>query len=232
LPKELALRLETQLVSAGRKASDLAHPVAALRRLAEADPSRARVARECAEAMDRQLRYEAGVPFTRELETSPAALVDRLLGEANALAKDRATQSVRARTLADDYRAHLVAIFVGRYVNQMRSLIAPVVVGCALTILMTSLYFVQPRHLIATACFVWITAIVLVIIAIYMALARDAVLSSIANTEAGSVNLTWGLASRVGAVTVVPLVGFIASQFPEFAFWVTSVLGSVTQFVQ
>lgn len=232
LPKELARRLESQLVGAGRHASDLTHPVQALRRLAQVDGARARRAGACAEALELQLRYEAGVQLVPASKTCPADLVDGLLDEAAALCKDRWQQPPNVRARADDYRACLVAIFVGRYVSQMRSLIPPVLVGCVLGILMTSLYFVQPRHLIATACFMWVTVIVLVIIAVYLSLARDALLSAIGGTEAGAVSLSWGLATRVGAVTVVPLAGLIASQYPEFAFWVTSMLGSVTQFVQ
>ena len=164
--------------------------------------------------------------------TCPADLVDTLLEEATELSNQRWEQPAEVRALADNYRACLIAIFVSRYVSQMRSLIPPVLVGCMLGIVMTSLYFVQPRHLIATACFIWVTIIVLVIIAVYLSLARDPLLSAIGRTEPGSVTLSWGLATRVGAVTIVPLAGLIASQYPEFAFWLSSTLGTVTQFVQ
>jgi hypothetical protein len=158
--------------------------------------------------------------------------VDELLGEANRVSNQTQFHLPEGPALADKFRACLTAILVGRYVREMRSLIPPVVLGCTLGILMTSLYFVQPRHLIATACFMWVTVIVLAIIAIYGLLARDPLLSAIGKTDAGEVNLNWGLATRVGAVTIVPLAGLIASQYPEFAFWVTSLLGNVTQFVQ
>jgi hypothetical protein len=232
LPKELKCRLEAHLVSGARWASELKHPVHALHVLAEADASRAAAAADCAEALDAQLRYEAGIHLAGKSRICPADLVDHLLGEAYRLCQERAQQAPAVRALADDYRAILVTIFVGRYVRQLRSMAPPVLVGSALAILMTSLYFVQPRHLIGTTCFVWVTAMVLMIVASYISLARDALISAIGGTDAGSVQLSWGLAARVGAVTVVPLAGLIASQYPEFAFWISSLFGSLVQFVQ
>lgn len=231
LPPELARRLETQLVRGGRAVGELAHPVALLKQLAQHEPERAAVALACEEQLALELRYEAGEPEPAgRLSHAPAELANLLLQEASALSRDtRALTPVEAQ-LRDDFRASLIAIFIARYVGQLRLLVPPVLLGSVLATLMTSLYFVQPRHLIASACFVWVAVIVLVIVASYVSLARDPVISAIGRTPAGTVS--WSLAARVFAVTVVPLGSFLASQYPEFTFWVTSLLGGLARFVQ
>jgi hypothetical protein len=233
LPPELARRLETQLVHGGRAVGELYHPVAILKRLAQHQPARAAVALACEQQLALELRYEAGEPEPpQRLAYAPAELANLLLQEASAISRDGQDRAAIEAELCDDFRAALVAIFIARYVRQLRLLIAPVLLGSGLATLMTSLYFVQPRHLIASACFLWVTVIVLVILASYVALARDAVISGIGRTPAGAVTLSWSLAARVFAMTVVPLGSFLASQYPEFTFWVTSVLGGLVRFIQ
>lgn len=234
LPPELSRRLEIQLASGGREVGELTHPVGALARLGTVVPELAPVGTECARQLEDELAYEAGAPEPEpEPKRSfhgPAELVDRLLQTASTL--PGAPASEPARALVVRYRACLVAIFVARYVRHLRLLVPPVLVGSILAVLMTSLYFVQPQHLISSVCFVWVTGMALGIVLVYLGLARDPLISAIGQTTAGSVTPSWNLISRVLALTLVPLASFVASQYPEFAFWVSSALGSAARVFQ
>ena len=232
LPRELSMRLESQLASGGRDAAELQHPVDQLERWAALEPARAAAAQQARSLFEEQRRYEAGVSFEHKDDSCPAELVSTLLYEAREVSVTRNRLQGAVLNAADDYRACLVAIFVSRYVRQLRLTIPPVLLGCVLGILMTSLYFVQPRHLIASVCFLWVSSIVISIIGIYLSLSRDSVISAIGGTEPGAVTLSWGLIARVAGVTVVPFASLVASQYPEFAFWITSIFGGLVRFVQ
>jgi hypothetical protein len=105
-------------------------------------------------------------------------------------------------------------------------MVPAVLVGSVLAILMTSLYFVQPQQMISTICFLWVTVMVLGILMMYAALARDLVISNIGQTEAGSVTPSFGLVMRGLGVVLVPLTGLVATKYPEFAFWVSQAFGT------
>ncbi|MDX2053209.1 MAG: hypothetical protein SFV15_12500 [Polyangiaceae bacterium] len=234
LPPKLARRLESQLAEGGREVGELRYAVETLAKIGRASTAFASVAKECRELLEAELAYEAGAdPSDKnplESARAPARLADRLLLTAQELASSPSSGPLR--NLVVEYQARLVAIFVARYVRQLRLLIPPVLVGSVLAVLMTSLYFVQPRHMISSICFIWVTAMVLGIIAVYLGLARDPVISAIGRTTAGSVTPSWTLAVRVLGVTLVPLASLLASQYPEFAFHVSSLLGAVGRVFQ
>jgi hypothetical protein len=230
LPPELARRLEVQLARGGREVGELVHPVQTLQRIAEGDTNFSEDAAWCKSELEAELAYEAGAPLPRDgkIRTphGPAVLVDRLLTIADRLADLRKGALPEGKALIDEYQARLLAIFVARYVRHLRLMVPAVLVGSVLAVLMTSLYFVQPQQMISTICFLWVTAMVLGILAMYVALARDLVISNIGQTTAGSVTPSFGLVVRALGVGLVPLASLLATKYPEFAFWVSQAFGT------
>jgi hypothetical protein len=230
LPPELARRLETQLARAGREVGELSYPVQTLERIGDGDPAFGEEARECATELAHELAHEAGAPEHTGAKActphGPAVLVHRLLDIAGRLAKARPGATPAGRELIDEYHARLLAIFVARYVRHLRLTVPAVLAGSVLAVLMTSLYFVQPQRMISTVCFVWISGMVIGIVGMYVALARDHVISNIGQTTAGTVTPSLGLAVRVAGAALVPLAGLFATRYPEFAYWVSQALGT------
>lgn len=236
LPNELARRLETQLAQGGRSVAELTHPISTLRTLGALIPAELGFAEQASRELMRELAYESGAAVTAEDEAKakhgPAELAASLLKKSSELEGLRAKYGAEAAVLIDDYQARLIAIFIARYVRNLRLLVPPVVFGSLLAVLMTSLYFVQPQHLIASICFLWVTVMVVGVVAVYVRLARDEVLSAIGRTTAGEIKPSVSLALRLMAVSLVPLTGLLASQYPQFAYWVSSVLGAAARIAQ
>jgi hypothetical protein len=236
LPKELARRLETQLTQGGRSVGELTHPIATLRRLGALADAERSFAEQATRELTRELAYESGAPVTAEDEAKakhgPAELAASLVKKSAELEALRGRYGAEAAALIDEYQARLIAIFIARYVRNLRLLVPPVILGSLLAVLMTSLYFVQPQHLIASICFLWVTVMVVGVVAVYVRLARDEVLSAIGGTTAGQVQPSFSLALRLLAVSLVPLTGLLASQYPQFAYWVSSVLGAAARIAQ
>ncbi|HTU62889.1 MAG TPA: hypothetical protein VMF89_30725, partial [Polyangiales bacterium] len=82
LPRELSMRLESQLASGGRDAAELQHPVHQLERWAALSQERAEAAHRARALFEEQRRYEAGVSFEHKDDFCPAELVSALLYEA------------------------------------------------------------------------------------------------------------------------------------------------------
>lgn len=235
LPPELARRLETQLVHGGRSIGELLHPVETLKRIGARAPWQREAADEVAALLARELAYEAGAATTDQEASAkygPAELAQRLLSKAHELEQTRDRFDAEGAALVDEYQARLLAIFVGRYVRNLRLLVPPVVCGSILAVLMTSLYFVQPQHLIASVCFVWVTGMAVGIVAVYVSLARDPVISAIGGTRAGEIQPSFGFALRLLAFALVPVTSLLAAQYPKFGYWVSSLLGAAARVAQ
>jgi hypothetical protein len=236
LPKELARRLETQLTQGGRSVGELTHPIATLRHLGTLAHVEQSFAEQATRELTRELAYESGAAVSAEDEAKakhgPAELAASLVKKSAELERLRGNYGAEASALIDEYQARLIAIFIARYVRNLRLLVPPVILGSLLAVLMTSLYFVQPQHLIASICFLWVTVMVVGVVAVYVRLARDEVLSAIGGTTAGQVQPSFSLALRLMAVSLVPLTGLLASQYPQFAYWVSSVLGAAARIAQ
>jgi hypothetical protein len=230
LPPELARRLEAQLARGGREVGELSYPVQTLERIGDEEPAFRDEARDAARELAHELAHEAGAPEHEGQKActphGPAVLVHQLLDIAGRLAKLRPGATPAGRELIDEYQARLLAIFVARYVRHLRLTVPAVLVGSVLAVLMTSLYFVQPQRMISTICFLWISGMVIGIVGMYVALARDHVISNIGQTTAGSVTPSIGLAVRVIGAALVPLAGLLATRYPEFAYWVSQALGT------
>jgi hypothetical protein len=90
------------------------------------------------------------------------------------------------------------------------------VTGAVLSVLLTSLYFVQPARLITSLIFLRVAALVTTVFAVYANLDRNVVISGIARTTAGSVSFDWSLVYRIVSWGLVPLGSLVASQDPAF----------------
>jgi hypothetical protein len=233
LPPRLARPLELQLALSGGEITDLAHSLATLRPLSELSPGLAARYAECHALLETELRYDAGVGEApggaQEAGARRARLVDRMLEASSELSRSAAAHGPEARALIDDYAASLVAVFLPRYVRHFRLFIPPLIVGSVLSALMTSLYYLQPQRLITSIIFVWVGAIVLAVFVVYVSLDRDPIISAMGNRQADVVTWNWSLLRRVLAWGVFPLGSLLAAQYPEFAFWISSVFGSLTK---
>jgi hypothetical protein len=228
LPPELARRLEVQLARGGREVGELMHPIQTLLEIGQGDSTFEDAAKWCKSELDAELAYEAGAPLSGKPRTphGPALLVEKLLLLAETFVEKRDGATPIGKELIDEYQARLLAIFVSRYVRHLRLMVPAVLIGSVLAILMTSLYFVQPQQMISTICFLWVTVMVLGIVAMYAALARDLVISNIGQTTAGALEPNLGLVVRGLGVALVPITSLLATKYPEFAFWVSQALGT------
>jgi hypothetical protein len=225
LPSPLARSLEAQLGLSGSEIADLVFPVQALERLAAALPALRCRHDECARLLREELRYEAG-PAGGKIEpgTRRATLVTALLQTSAELTRARAESPKPVRSAIDAFCAAMLAVFIPRYVRHFRVFMPPIVIGSVLSILMTTLYFVQPQRLITSIAFVWVAAFVLSIFVVYVALDRDPVISAMCNTPAGAVTWNWALARRVVSWGLLPMASLVAAQYPQFSSWISTAL--------
>jgi hypothetical protein len=94
---------------------------------------------------------------------------------------------------------------------------------------MTSLYFLQPQRLVASVISAWVAAFVLVIFVVYVALDRDAVLSAIEKTTAGSVSWNWTLFQRIVAWGLFPMASLLAAQYPQLGSWISALFDVIAK---
>jgi hypothetical protein len=229
LPPRLARPIELQLALSGNEITDLAHSLAALRPLSTLGPELAARYDECRLLLEAEMRYDAGAGEQEGAATRRADLVDKMLETSSELSRSASDHSPQVRALIDDYVASLVAVFLPRYVRHFRLFIPPLIGGSVLSALMTSLYIWQPQRLITSIIFVWVGGIVLAAFVVYVALDRDPVISAMGKREPDVVTWNWSLLQRVVAWGVFPLGSLLAAQYPEFAFWVSSVFRSLTK---
>ena len=245
LPARLARPLEAQLASSGNEITDLAYPVEALGRLVEAMPSLVDKHRSAQEFLCAELALEAAAcqgerkdapgPLERAVPMPPKedlsyrlGLVDCLLETASDL-DAKSEKAKETRELVDDYRASLLAVFIPRYVRHFRLFVPPLLAGSVFSILAMSLYFVQPQRLIGSVIFLWVLLLVSAVLFVYVALDRDPVVSAMSNSPANTVSWNWALVRRVVSLGAVPVASYFAVQYPEFSFWLSNVLGSLTK---
>ena len=218
--------LQAQLAGTGLHVSDLAHPVNVLARLARLSPQMQKAHRECVDLLNGELSDECGQPSAACARTKLARQLLEIAGKAT---ESRAQFGPKAREAIDDLGAALLAVFIPRYVRHFRLFAPPLLVCSVLSVFMTSLYFVQPQRLIASIIFVWVVAIAGAVAAVYLGLDRDPVIRSMCRPRAGEVTMNWAVFRRFLSWGALPVTGFLAAQFPEFAFWVSSALESIAK---
>jgi hypothetical protein len=158
-----------------------------------------------------------------------ARLTARLLDTSSRLAWSRDRFGCETRAAIDDFVAALVGALLPRYVRHFRLFVPPLVIGSMLCVAMTSLYFIQPQRLITSLIFVWVAGIVLVVFVVYVALDRDPVMSAMTGTTPGVITWNGALLRRVVAWGVFPLGSLLAAQYPAFAYWIATILGSIAK---
>jgi len=227
LPPELTRKLQGQLTVQNADLTEVARPIAVLSGVSAAFPALGIDAKRIAEKWHKALRQQAGSTEPGDATTEHGEVVSELL-EASAKLRDhaKAFRDEELTELGHEYLALLVAIFVPRYLRHFRLYLPPVLIGSALSVMMSSLYFVQPQRLITTVVFFWVASMVLVSFLIYVSFDRSAVISAIGNTKEGSVELDWTLWSRVATWGVVPLLGLLSAQNPSFSSWVSLIVSA------
>ncbi|MEO8177847.1 MAG: hypothetical protein ABI895_03345 [Deltaproteobacteria bacterium] len=244
LPDALARPLNSQFVLTDCAADELKAAVTALGALARDAAVPIDTYRECERLLSEELVYEVGhVKSPPDVRRGRAAgiLSKELLRIAGTLQaappasaspdKPADPGSVQRAQLVDNYRATLVAAFVGRYLRQISLAAPPVLAGTLSLVLMTTLYFVQPQRLITTVAFFWFFAVGVSLAAAYLALVHDPVIRAIGRTSNSSA-LTWGTLARTATVVVVPLLGILAAQYPELPLRINSALTLFTHTLQ
>jgi hypothetical protein len=244
LPKKLARNLEQQLTVPHADLTELGPPIELLKRIAQRSSSLVADAEKAERSWLAALRREMSLaPVVAPLTEAPSGEAppgEASAGEASpgeALLSPGALTSLLLAVSAklpemderDEYRALLVAIFVPRYVRHFRLFIVPVLVGSALGVMMTSLYFLQPQRLISMVVFVWVTAMVSGAFLIYSALDRTAVVSAIGNTTEGSVDFDWTVVSRLLSWGIVPLLSLFAAQNSNYSNWVSVLVNALSK---
>jgi hypothetical protein len=218
LPAALVRPLDAQLGLGGDSVDDLAYPLRVLERMAATDAEVKTRYEACVVKMRAELAYEAGITHSVPRHaTAPAeAVADALLALSFEFSNARGTFGEDKRALADEYTASLLAVFVPRYIRHFRLFVPPMIVGAVLSVLLTSLYFVEPARLITSVVFLWVAAMVATVFAVYVDLSRDVVISRIGGTTAGSMDFDWSFVYRVVSWGLVPLGSLVASQSPAF----------------
>jgi hypothetical protein len=224
--------LGEQLASSGSEAVQLAYAVDVLGRLAEVHPPARERHRECSELLERRMSAEARAEDPGGLAAScqsPFAcddLAEALLAASEDSSKRRrdADVSAAARDRIDELAASLVDLFIPRYVRHFRLFLPPMILGCACSVFLPSLYFVQPQRLIASVAFFWVAVTVAVALVSYVSLEVDPVVSAVSGSKAGQISSPFALARRIVAWGVVPVASFLAVNYPQFPLWVSSLL--------
>jgi hypothetical protein len=230
VPSPLARSLEAQFGLSGSEVSDLVCPVQALKRVAKEIPSMQPRHDECARLLHHELRYDAG-PSAGVLESQAgrAQLVNVLLQTSSELRRAGAGHPEATQALIDDFVATILAVLIPRYVRHFRLYMPPLVLGSVMSVLMSSVYFVQPQRLITSLIFVWVAAYVLTIFVVYIALDRDPVISAMCDSTPGAVSWNWALARRAVSWGLLPMASLFAAQYPQFAFWISSMFDAIAK---
>jgi len=118
---------------------------------------------------------------------------------------------------AEQYVASVVVILIGRVLGLFRYFMIAGTVGGLALLLLVSTYPLHPHRLLATAAGVLTLAAVSLNLSVLVSLERDEVVSRIAHTTIGKVNLTSDVISRLVVLVIVPALSVIALQFPRAA---------------
>jgi hypothetical protein len=118
---------------------------------------------------------------------------------------------------AHSFVAAVVTLILNRHVRQFRMFLYTMT-GAALCLLMAlSSYAFQPRRLLLTCIWTIMGAVVVSCAAVYIQLDRDAVLSRIAGTTPGHLDVTPAFVARVVGWVGIPLLSVAAAQYPDLA---------------
>jgi hypothetical protein len=116
---------------------------------------------------------------------------------------------------AEAFAATVVAVLINRHVRQLQYFVYTLL-GCSLFLMAAAMsYPFEPHRLLST----WVWGFVLVAIGAglwtYLELDRNTLLSRIASSDAGKLTFDRGLALRVLAWGVAPLVAAAATEYPD-----------------
>jgi hypothetical protein len=156
-----------------------------------------------------------------------ATVVESLLTKSSELAQRRGNFSRDEQTAIDDFLAALVAVFIPRYLRHIRILLPTLILGGAVSVMLTSLYLVQPQRLISSVVSLWIVVVVAVTVMAHSSLERLAVIRRMTHASPRSFIPVW--AGRLVVWGLVPLLSVVATKYPEFGLWVTKFVESMAK---
>lgn len=129
---------------------------------------------------------------------------------------------------AEECGAAYVVGYIEWVFRHLRRLAFCLLVTLVLTTALLSSYPFQPQSLVRVAFFALLTSAVAILVVIAAQIDRDEILSAIARTEAGKVNLDASFLLNLGLFGAVPVFTLVTAEFPEvreFLFaWLTPLL--------
>jgi hypothetical protein len=241
LPKRLRRSLDQQLTYAGTELDDLVHPVRALRRVAALRGEHASAAASCEDDLESALREgdldrsDDETPDDRATTASsrdPAnvirvrTLVQKLLNTGATMSGERKDLDSEVCAAIDDYLAALVAVFIPRYVRQLRSMLPPLLLGSVIAVMLSSLYLFQPQRLVSSVISLWVVVIVMAAFVAHSSLAHIPIMRQMQSSKSSPLAINTALFWRLAAWGLVPIASIVATKYPEFGLWVASAMDS------
>jgi hypothetical protein len=169
-----------------------------------------------------ELRRAKGAPLPPQ-DAEASALAELVVGAAEAVSKQlhesssEVGHSAAAVAQAQAFVASVLALLVQRHVRQLRYYMSTLVAASMLLLLAVASYPFEPYRLLLSCLWVIVGAIVAVGLWIYVQLSRNPLIHSMTQSQVSRLSLSSGIAWRVFAWAILPLVSVAAAQFPSFA---------------
>jgi hypothetical protein len=130
---------------------------------------------------------------------------------------------------AQTFVATVVTLLIHRHIRQFRYFLS-VTTGCSLLLLLAvASYPFEPYRLILTFIWVIVASVVAMGFWVFIRMDRNTLMSHISGTSPNEVTWNAAFVLRVVAWAIVPLLGIAATQYPQLANVLFSVLGPVTR---
>lgn len=193
------------------------------------DAARARESLRLVMEHDAAGRHADAVSARLDAQGSLARIAPDVLSALAVAAPERAPGNPSEWQLAAlAFVASRVAGFTRHVFAHMRSLLLFSTGSLVLVLLAVMSYPLEPRGMFLLFCWTLILGVVGTTLLILTAIERDVVLSALANTTGGKVDLNRDFLSRVLLHAGVPLLGLLAAQFPgafrQLAAWLDPLL--------
>ncbi|HVE84276.1 MAG TPA: hypothetical protein VND93_15575, partial [Myxococcales bacterium] len=154
------------------------------------------------------------------------------LGAAEVRAELEKGSPTGARAPAEDVFALRAMLGISWLIAQLRGMVPFVVLGPVLMILGVGSYPFQSQRMFLLFIGALMVVGVTVTLVILVQLDRDHVVSLIMGTKSGHINWTLGSLGQLLGVVGVPLLAYLAVQFPEIGDWLGGVLGPVLRTIK
>jgi len=168
-------------------------------------------------------------PLPWRSDTYGALLAE--VGRATAAAGDEGGPAAARRSAGDFLAAH-VAMVVAWVVSHLRIATASMVAGALLLLSAPSVYPFQPKRLFTIVTWPLFFGVIALALGIYAQIERDTVVSRVTGTDPGRLTLDAGFLLHAFTLGVVPVLVFLAVEFPVLNQWAGSWLDPVLRLVR